>query len=243
MADAVICETSNCEKILRNNYLDLDLGKKLAKTFSGVSSNWLASMGITPFDGGERANRIVVSGRLSIWVKYTSLIFDAGPPPPGWTIEFIGEVNDDFQKVIDEYRRKDTRFDEYYRFHGTIMDKNKYFDILMNSRVLLMNSRGPEGFPNVYADAHFSRLFIVTSDIASSYDATGGGRWGIIYERENADALRAALASIPDRIDDFDRDPSVDEYRKNFIWESSLVQPVLENLFVARKPKIGHGPL
>lgn len=240
MADAVICETSDCEGILREGFLGLDLGGKLVKAFSGVSQNWLASLGVIPFSRGARANRIVVSGRLSIWVKYTSLIFDAGPPPKGWTIDFIGEVDDDFQKIINNYRKKDRQFDEYYKFHGVVMDKKKYFDILMDSRVLLMNSRGPEGFPNVYADAHFSRLFILTSDIASSYDATCHGRWGAIYQKENAEALRAALRELPDRVDAFDRDPSVDDYRRKFIWEASLAQPTLDQLFDAASPATGH---
>lgn len=236
MADAVICETTGCERILRAGFLGLDLGAKLVKTFSGVSERWLTSLGVAAYADGPRENRIIVSGRLSIPVKYTSLIFEAGPPPPGWTIDFIGEVDDAFGRVIDSYRAADPHFDDYYRFHGIITDKKRYYDLLMNARALLMNSRGPEGFPNVYADAHLCRLFLVTSDIASSYDATGDGRWGIVYERENADALRAALAALPAAVDRYERDPSVEPHRRAFIWESSLAQPALDRLFSSTPP-------
>jgi glycosyltransferase involved in cell wall biosynthesis len=238
VADAVICETSGCERILRDGFLGLDLGDKLVKTFSGVSEKWLASLGVAAFAGGARENRIIVAGRLSIWVKYTSLIFDAGPPPPGWTIDFIGEVDDEFQRVVDTYRAADPRFDEHYRFHGAITDKKIYYDLLMNARALLMNSRGPEGFPNVYADAHLCRLLIVTADIPSSYDATGDGRWGIIYQREDAEALRAALAALPAEADRYDRDADVEPFRQAFIWESSLAHSALERLFSPGQPEL-----
>lgn len=231
MADAIICETTVCEAILRADFLGLKLEHKLAKTFSGVSETWLASLGVSPVAQAPRGNSIVVSGRLSIPVKYTSLIFEAGGPPPGWTIEFVGEIDEALQRTIDSYRAGDADFEQRFRFHGVITDKRAYYDILMRSRALLMNSRGPEGFPNVYADAHFSGLFIVTSDIASSIDATGDGRWGIIYQRENAAALRAALDALPERIAAFENDPEATTYRRAFIWEHSLDQPAIRNAF------------
>ncbi len=231
MADVVISETTVCEDILRANFLGLQLGHKLAKTFSGVSETWLASLGIPATPVEPRRSSIVVSGRLSIWVKYTSLIFEAGPPPPEWTIEFVGEIDEAMAETIATYRAADPHFDERYRFHGEITDKRAYYDVLMRSRALLMNSRGPEGFPNVYADAHFSGLFIVTSDIASSIDATDNGRWGIIYAREDAAALRAAFDALPRRIAAFESDPEARSYRNAFIWEHSLDQPAIRRIF------------
>jgi glycosyltransferase involved in cell wall biosynthesis len=231
LADAIICETSVCEAILRADFLGLKLGHKLAKTFSGVSETWLAALGVPDAPEAPRGNSIVVSGRLSIPVKYTSLIFEAGGPPPGWTIEFVGEIDEALQRTIDSYRAGDAGFDQRYRFHGVVTDKRAYYEILMRSRALLMNSRGPEGFPNVYADAHFSGLFIVTSDIASSIDATEDGRWGIIYKREDAAALRAALDAMPEQIAAFERDPAAAAHRRAFIWEHSLDQPAIRNAF------------
>lgn len=232
MADVVICETTASEEILRSGFLGLQLGHKLVKTFSGVSEAWLSSLGVPTDSRLPRRSSIVVSGRLSIWVKYTSLIFEAGPPPPGWTIEFLGEIDEALERTIAAYRAADPHFDARYRFHGVITDKRAYYDILMGSRALLMNSRGPEGFPNVYADAHFSGLFIVTSDIASSADATDNGRLGIIYARENAAALRAALDALPERIAAFEDDPEARSYRNAFIWERSLDQPEIRRLFL-----------
>jgi glycosyltransferase involved in cell wall biosynthesis len=231
MADVIICETSACDAILRSGFLGLDLDHKLAKTFSGVSKDWLSELGVSEVPRAERKSSIVVSGRLSIWVKHTSLIFEAGPPPPGWTIEFIGEIDQELQHTIEAYRAADPHFDDRYRFHGMITDKRAYYDILMHSRALLMNSRGPEGFPNVYADAHFSGLFILSSDIASSIDATHEGRWGVIYERGSAEALRAALAVLPERIEAFENDPEAADFRRAFIWEHSLNQPAICSVF------------
>ncbi|WP_448665243.1 glycosyltransferase (plasmid) [Sphingomonas sp. CJ20] len=231
IADLVICETTICEKMLRAGFLGLDLDNKLAKTFSGVSEQWLTSLGVREANDAERKPAIIVSGRLSIWVKYTSLIFEAGPPPPGWTIEFVGDIDEALQRTIDRHRESNPLFDEQYRFHGVITDKKAYYDILMRSRALLMNSRGPEGFPNVYADAQFCRLFLLSSDIASAADATADGRWGIVYAREDATALRAALDLLPERVATIERDPAYETYRRSFIWEHSLDQPVINRLF------------
>lgn len=231
MADLVICETSVCEVILRNGFLGLDLENKLAKTFSGVSQTWLETLDVAEPEPDQRRNAIVVSGRLSIWIKHTELIFEAGPPPPGWTIEFVGDLGDELDDVIAHHRAINPQFDEQYRFHGVVTDKRAYYNILMRSRALLMNSRGPEGFPNVYADAQYCRLLIVSSDIASAADATGNGRWGIVYPRGDAAALGAALAALPDRIQASGNVPVPDAYRQAFIWEHSLDQPVIRRLF------------
>ena len=236
IADIVICETSATYEMLSAKYMGLTLSDKLVKTFNGVSEGWLCSLGVDPSVNAGRHSAIIVSGRLSEYVKNTALILDAGPPPPGWTIEFVGEIDGTLEAEIDRHRAKNPDFDCQYRFHGLVTDKRRYFDILCRGRALLMNSRGPEGFPNVYADAHFARLFIVTSDIASAVDATGGGRWGSIYARDSVEALRQALAELPDRVEKYEADDTVEVYRRNFIWEHSLDQPAIRRVFGSDVP-------
>ena len=228
LADLVLCETSACENLLRGGFLDLDLSGKLAKTFSGVSEDWLAAIGIKDVPVAERRHAIVVSGRISSWQKHTALILAAGPPPPNWRIDFIGEVDATLEAIIATHRAEDPAFDDHYRFHGAISDKRAYFDILMHARALLLNSRGGEGFPNVFAEAHYCRLLIVTSDVSGADDATGGGRWGMVYPCDDAAALRAALAALPSRLDG---EQPPEDYRRRFIWEHSLDQPVIRRLF------------
>lgn len=231
MADVVLCETSDCERVLRAGFLGLDLADKLVKTFSGLSEAWLSSIGVADTPADVRRDTIVVSGRISSWQKYTQLILDAGPPPPGWTIEFIGAVDEYLQEVIALHRATNSAFDDQYRFHGAIDDKRAYFGKLMQARALLMNSRGGEGFPNVFAEAHFCRLFVIASDVSGADDATDSGRWGMIYSRENVEALRAALQALPLRIKDRRDSPALEAYRRRFIWEHSLNQPAIRRLF------------
>lgn len=231
LADLVVCETSDCERMLRDGFLGLELRGKLAKTFSGLSERWLASIGVRDTGAGARRRSIIVSGRISSWQKNTALIFEAGPPPPGWTIEFVGEVDSALQTAIDARRAADPEFDAHYRFHGVVTDKRAYFDILMRAQVLLLNSRGGEGFPNVFAEAHFCRLFIVTSDVSGAEDATDSGRWGLICPRDDAAALRAALQALPKLVPSHRDGAAQDAYRQCFVWEHSLDQPVIRRLF------------
>lgn len=233
LADAVLCETSECEELLRQDFLDLKLNEKLVKTFNGLSRTWLSGMGIDDNRAVDRRQSIVVSGRISSWEKHTGLILEAGPPPPGWMIEFIGEVDADLEKIIMEHRAADPDFDRHYRFHGAINDKRLYFETLMGARALLLNSRVREGFPNVFAEAHFCRLFIVTSDVSGAFDATGEGRWGLIYRPNDVTSLRDAISAVPERVAD---NAVPDTHRQQFIWEHSLDQPAVRRVFDSASP-------
>ena len=170
--------------------------------------------------------------------KNSELIFKAGPPPEGWTIEFVGEIDAAMVTLIERYRALDPAFDQHYRFYGAISDKRAYFDLLMQAKALMMNSRGGEGFSNVYAEAHFCRLFLVTSDVSGAVDATDNGRSGLIYRRDDTDALRRALAEIPARVTAAYSAPASELHRLNFIWEYSLDRPEIRRLF--RPPVIGN---
>ena len=231
LADLVICETSDAYDILSSRYLGLDLTGKLTKVFSGVSEAWFDELGVPEVGDQERRRSIIVSGRLSSAQKHTETIFAAGPPPSGWTIDFIGTIDDKLQGIIDRFRAEDPHFDDHYRFHGMISDKTAYYTLLMNAKALLLNSRGGEGFPNVFAEAHKCRLFIVASDVSGAYDATAGGKWGIVYPADDAKALRRALDALPSRIDVLREEDVPNEYRRRFVWEHSLNQPFFHHLF------------
>ena len=230
-ADVVICETSACDAVLRDGFLDLDLDAKLVKTFSGLSQRWFDTLGLADVPDEARRASIIVSGRISSAQKHSETIFAAGPPPPGWVIEFVGSVDADLERVIATYRATDPAFDDHYRFHGAITDKRAYFALLMQARALLLNSRGGEGFPNVFAEAHLCRLLIMTSDVSGADDATDGGKWGIIYAADDPAALRAALDSLPAQADAQQKGGAPEAHRRRFIWEHSLNQPAIRHLF------------
>ena len=233
IASLIICETTDCENFLSSKFMNLNINSKLVKTFSGLSERWISSIGIESGDNSLRRNSIIVSGRISSWMKHTNLIFEAGPPPQGWRIEFVGEVDEELENTIQVYRRTCPDFDNYYVFHGLVVDKVAYYNILKTARVLLMNSRGFEGFPNVFAEAHFCRLFILSSDVSGARDATDDGRWGAIYPVGSARCLRSAFDALPERVATFDEQTGNDyeKYRQAFIWENSLNQPAFRDVF------------
>jgi glycosyltransferase involved in cell wall biosynthesis len=231
IADLIICETDQCREILERQFLGLTLHEKIVQVYSGVNGSLLNSMGVYEQSVSNHRQAIIVSGRISAHQKYSELIFEAGPPPEGWTIEFVGAVDDHFERKISEYRAKIKNFDQHYKFHGVVEDKREYFKILMGARALLMNSRGNEGFPNVFAEAHFCRLFILASDVSGAAEATGNGRYGIIYERESAASLRAALLELPSRIDNLGNEPGLSEHRAKFLWQNSLSQRSINKIF------------
>lgn len=233
ISNLIICETTDCENFLHLKFMELNLSSRLVKTFSGLSQRWMSSIGVVSSKDTNRRNSIIVSGRISSWMKHTSLIFEAGPPPQGWRIEFVGEIDEELENVIRLHRGNCPDFDDYYVFHGLVVDKAAYYDILTTARVLLMNSRGFEGFPNVFAEAHFCRLFILSSDVSGARDATHDGRWGITYPVGSTRGLRSAFDALAERVADFDAQTDTDYeiYRQNFIWENSLNQPPFRDVF------------
>lgn len=241
IADLVICETTESEEILRRGMCGLDLNDKLVKTFSGISQSWFETLEVT---GREvRRNSIIVSGRISSPQKFSELVFRAGPPPEGWRIEFIGHVDENLQRTIDEYRAQDDRFDDHYVFHGVINNKQDYFSVLGGCRALLMNSTGGEGFPNVYAEAHLCGLWIITSDVSGAFDATCAGAFGRIVPREDAPALRAALQELAGLGAEVPSGSEWEAYRRRFLWEHSLTQPKISELLDRRSSANAPGHL
>lgn len=231
ISDLVICETTAAYDMLSCNFLNLDISNKLTKIFSGISEKWFDSLGVCKIPYRDRHNSIIVSGRISSHQKHTETILAAGPPPRGWTIDFIGSIDQNLKDIIDKYRQADPEFDNRYRFHGTITDKLKYYSLLMRAKALLLNSRGGEGFPNVFAEAHKCDLLIVTSDISGAADATNNGKWGIIYAADDTAALKHALNILPDRAKISQGKSIPDDYLRRFIWEYSLDQLPFHRIF------------
>lgn len=232
LADLVIHETRAVGKLLATaGFLGLGAQPKFLNVYNGVSSRRIAATGSRDPATSVRESIIVFSGRLSAPQKNVELIFRSDPVPPGWRIRFLGPVDETFRAIIESYRKDDPEFDKKYEFAGELRDKKTYYDELSRARILLLCSVW-EGFPMVYAEAHFFGLYIVTTDVSGAEEATDSGRFGTVVANNDPAALRAALhvACIETDLDKAVADARV--YGKaHFVWEDSLRDDAIERLF------------
>ena len=235
IADVVLYETRKVGQLLSHgNFLGMCQPSKFLNIFNGISRNQVAIALDTQSNelASTRNNIIVFSGRLGSPEKNVELIFRADPVPAGWKLKFVGSLDNAFLAVIAHYRARDPKFDTKYEFTGEISDKKSYFQELSTAKILLLCSN-KEGFPMVYAEAHYFGLYIVTTDVSGSAEATDEGRIGTIIPRNDPIALRQALHSV---CSNANLDKFIDAGReygyRHFIWEQSLRNPIIDSLFI-----------
>ena len=239
IADAVIYETRNVGQLLtRKGFLGLAPSAKYVNIFNGISDNYVRKVVDPCLIPVHREQVIIFSGRLSSPQKNVDLIFRSDPVPEGWRIKFIGRIDEDFRKLIDGYRQNDKNFDRKYEFIGEVTDKSKYFQEFCRGRVLLLSSIW-EGFPMVYAEAHYFGLHIITTDVSGAEEATHGGRVGTIIPSNDPNALRVAMHHVCSSMVFEQPNELGREYGANhFIWEHSLRNPIIDSLFASQVPEV-----
>ncbi len=239
IADVVIYETRKVGRLLSHgNFLGICKSSKFLNIFNGISQDQVAialdkkSNELAP----TRDNIIIFSGRLGSPDKNVELIFKSDPVPEGWKLKFVGSLDKAFMAVVDHYRACDPKFDKKYEFTGEISNKKLYFKELSTAKILLLCSN-KEGFPMVYAEAHYFGLHIITTDVSGSEEATDNGQIGKIIPRNDPIALRVALHSVCSNVN-FDKliDAGRAYGERHFIWEQSLKNPIIESLFSPQIP-------
>jgi GalNAc-alpha-(1->4)-GalNAc-alpha-(1->3)-diNAcBac-PP-undecaprenol alpha-1,4-N-acetyl-D-galactosaminyltransferase len=233
MADIVIYETVDVGRLFSNDcFLGVDLSNKSLNIFNGLSENQVKNTVGVISPRNLRENVIIFSARLWAPEKNVELIFRSDPVPKGWKINFIGAMDKSFSRLIEKYRAKDPSFDEKYNFLGEIKDKKAYFHEISKGRVFLLCSN-KEGFPLVYAEAHYFGLYIITTDVSGATEATCDGRYGKIIPVNDPVALRDVLLKVCNEsfLSEVTRDAHNYGYGK-FIWEHTLRAPEIEKIFL-----------
>ena len=234
LADCVLYETEDAAKVL---YSPSFLGgidvNKLVNVYNGVSATVIEDLKIDFLPPLEREKIIIYSGRLSAPEKNVEMIFRSSPLPDGWKIKFIGKVDSQAMALIEKYRAIDPDFDKKYEFIGEILDKKNYFEEFSSGKILLLCSI-KEGFPMVFAEAHFFRLHVVSTDVSGAWEATLGGTFGRVVPKNDDAALRRVLAEVCKYLESGQNAYSPNELlMKRFVWENSLRHPLIEATFRA----------
>lgn len=146
----------------------------------------------------ERHNRIIIVGRIGAYQKNHELIFEALSEIKtlnGWTIDFIGPIEESFKGEIDSFYKKNESYRNIVRFLGN-KNRDELMDIYSTSKVFLLSSRW-EGFSLALVEAAYLGCYIITTNVGGAVEVTDNGSYGDIYEEEElAEKLRQLDDSI-----------------------------------------------
>ena len=147
-------------------------------------------------DPDLKANIILTVGRIGTFQKNNEELLTAFADVSGtlknWSLRFVGSIEPDFQKYIDDYYLKHPYLKDRVIFTGSITDKAELYSEYSKATVFALSSR-LEGFPNVYSEALFHGCMFITSDVDAADDITNYGQLGLTYKIGDVDALKKAL--------------------------------------------------
>ncbi|MBY7825783.1 glycosyltransferase family 4 protein [Vibrio fluvialis] len=133
----------------------------------------------------ERSNRIIVVGRIGAYPKNHELILDALSKIEslkGWFVDFIGPIDDSFNKKIDSFYRNNKRHSKVVRFLGN-KSRDELMDLYATSKIFLLSSRW-EGFSLALVEAAYFGCYIITTEVGGSNEVTDRGKYGKIYKQD-----------------------------------------------------------
>lgn len=115
---------------------------------------------------------------------------------PDWNLKFVGPVESEFEKDIQEYF--DIRPDLKGRviFTGEVGDKKELYEEYSKAKVFALTSVLEGGTPNVYAEALFHGCMFITSDIDAADDIINNGELGMKYKLGDVDELARVILQV-----------------------------------------------
>lgn len=153
----------------------------------------------------EKENIMVCVGRIGCYQKNTEMLLDALEKVDlkGWKIYMIGPVtssfdlNDrgDFQKTIDEFFKRNSKYREKLIFTGMIYDQKEVFEYYNRAKVLLSTSRH-EGFANVYSQAAAMGCYIISTDVGGADVASNNWQYGTLIEQDDVVGLAKIMEKL-----------------------------------------------
>ena len=114
---------------------------------------------------------------------------------PGWNLKFIGEIETEFEEVIEKYFKAMPELKDRVVFTGGISDKKELYKEYSKAKIFALTSI-LEGGPNVYAEALFHGCMFITSDIDAADDITNHGELGEVYKLGEVDELAKAILRV-----------------------------------------------
>ena len=143
----------------------------------------------------KKKNIILTVGRIGTIDKNNELLLNALKQVDlkDWIVKFIGPVEQDFEKKIEDFYQKFPQKRNSVFFTGPIEDRKLLFEEYEKSKILCLTSQR-ETFGIVLVEAISSGNYLIgTNSIASINDLTNYGEIGQIIQNDNVTGLVNAI--------------------------------------------------
>jgi glycosyltransferase involved in cell wall biosynthesis len=157
-----------------------------------------------PISLQKKENIILTVGRIGTKQKANEVLLLAfamiADKLQSWKLRLAGPVQEDFNKVIDDYFKELPHLKNRVEFLGNITDKEKLYAEYSKAKIFALTSTIEGGAPNVVAEALFHGCFTVTSEVDAARDITGDGKCGRSFPIGDFKALAEILLKVcPDK--------------------------------------------
>jgi glycosyltransferase involved in cell wall biosynthesis len=138
----------------------------------------------------KKENIILTVGRIGSYQKATDILLEAAIPflqkNPNWQVHIIGEIEENFYSVIDDFQKNNIDIKDRIVFLGEIRDQTKLMKEYSKSKVFVLPSRY-ESFGLVLLEALFKGCYIIMSDsIPPATDLLINDKYGVTFKNENS---------------------------------------------------------
>jgi glycosyltransferase involved in cell wall biosynthesis len=112
-----------------------------------------------------------------------------------WKLKLIGNIEPEFQVIINNFIAIFPDLKERIIFTGAITDKIELYNEYAKAKIFALTSLS-EGLPNVYSEALFHGCMFITSDVDAADDITNCGELGMKYKRGDIEELTRMLIKL-----------------------------------------------
>lgn len=182
IVDEISYETKKNYEIMKNDYAGIDTKGKTFYFPNGYDDIYIKeNFKIKTFE--EKENIFLTVGRLGTYEKNTELILETLKKIDlkNWKFYLVGPIEENFQKKIDEFYKKNPNKEDSVIFTGVIKDKKRLYEYYNRAKVFVLTSRY-ESFGIVLSEALAFNNYILSTDTGAIRDILDGENGQIIDE-------------------------------------------------------------
>jgi len=157
-------------------------------------------------ESSKKENTIITVGRIGADQKNNMELMiafaKASDALKNWKLKLIGDIEPEFQPIINDFITAFPDLKERIIFTGAITDKVELYNEYAKAKIFALTSLSEGGTPNVYAEALFHGCMFITSDIDAADDITNCGELGMKYKRGDIDELTRSLIKLCSNADE-----------------------------------------
>lgn len=220
--DVISAETKNAYNRIHAT-LEKNINQKFILIPNGFPDEKESSAYVKEFN--EKENIILTVGRIGSFQKNSEMFLEAikNLQLKDWKIYFIGPIEENFKKHIQEFYENNSAFKENVIFVGNINEKTKLYEWYARSKVFCLTSRY-EGFPLVFPEAIYFGDYVVSTKFGADEDITKDGVLGKRIDQDDITGLTNAFQEIIDNPNELGaKYQEIMKYsRGNFVWDKIL---------------------